>query len=132
MQTPAGSSSGPAAGLAAGFAALSVSTESDGSTVQPATRAAVYGLKATLGSIPTDGTQPITPVINCVGTMAKSPRDLASLVGILQDKDYRPSLTKSWKNLKVGFVDLALWQPAPFITEPREDFRTQSVSNLIT
>jgi len=124
--TPAGSSSGPAAGLAAGFAALSVSTETDGSTVQPATRAAAYGLKMTLGSVPTNGSQPITPVFDCVGAMAKSPYDLAVLAGVLQGEDYRAFLTGSWEGLRVGFVDPALWQPASFIVEPREDFRKQS------
>jgi amidase len=62
--------------------------------------------------------------------MAKSPYDLATLASILQGKDYGGSLTRSWEGLRVGFVDPALWQPASFIVEPREDFRKQSVLSL--
>ncbi|KAF2469965.1 amidase signature enzyme [Lindgomyces ingoldianus] len=124
--TPAGSSAGSAAGIAAGFAALGVSTETDGSTVQPATRAALYGLKATLGSAPTWGSQPITPIFDSIGGMAKTPSDLANLMEVLQEKRYAEFLTKSWEGLKIGFVDPALWQPAPFVVEPVPEFTAQS------
>ncbi|KAI4184066.1 MAG: hypothetical protein L6R41_004993 [Letrouitia leprolyta] len=53
--TPAGSSAGSAAGEAAGFAPVSIGTESDGSVVQPATRALLYGMKATLHTVNTFG-----------------------------------------------------------------------------
>ena len=130
IQTPAGSSAGSAAGVAAGFAALAISTETDGSTVQPATRAALYGMKGTLGSIPTWGSQPITAVLDTVGGMAKSPADLAHLFEILQTRDYKDSLNASWAGVKVGFVNPRLWQPASFVVEPVAEFTEQAVSQL--
>lgn len=53
--TPAGSSSGSTVAIAAGFAPVSLGAETDGSVVQPATRVALYGLKATYGSTDVTG-----------------------------------------------------------------------------
>ena len=49
--TPGGSSSGSAVGTASGFSAFSIGSEADGSIVQPAIRAALYSIKATIGDI---------------------------------------------------------------------------------
>ncbi|KAJ4295247.1 hypothetical protein N0V90_007258 [Kalmusia sp. IMI 367209] len=125
--TPAGSSAGSAVGVAAGFAALAISTETDGSTVQPATRAALYGLKGTLGSVPTWGSQPITDVLDSIGGMAKTATDLANLFGVLQEKDYTGSLNSSCEGIKLGFVDPELWQPASFVVEPVPEFTEQTL-----
>lgn len=54
-QGPAGSSSGSAAGVAAGFAPMSLGTESDGSIVMPACRAGLYALKITRGTVDDTG-----------------------------------------------------------------------------
>lgn len=84
-------------------------------------------MKGTLGSSPTWGSQPITDVFDSIGGMAKSPKDLAHLIGVLQSKDFTTSLSTSWEGLKVGFVDPKLWQPATFVVEPVEEFTEQSV-----
>jgi Asp-tRNA(Asn)/Glu-tRNA(Gln) amidotransferase A subunit family amidase len=87
-------------------------------------------MKGTLHSISTLGAQPISPVLDCIGAMAKSPGDLAHVFDILQPgSNYTEFLTGSWKGLKVGFVDPMQWQPADFMVEPREDFLKQSVSS---
>ena len=117
--------------MAAGFAPVSIGTETDGSLVQPATRAALYGMKATVGTVKTAGIQPISPAFDSVGGMAKSAMDLANLMSILQDgKSYDPYMKKSWKGLRVGFVDPKLWQPADFVVEPNEKFRRKTVRIL--
>ena len=114
--------------MAAGFAPVSIGTETDGSLVQPATRAALYGMKATPGSVETAGIQPISPAFDSVGGMAKSLEDLANIMGILLRRtDYPSYLNGSWKGLRVGFVDPNLWQPADFVVEPNEGFREQTV-----
>ena len=117
--------------MAAGFAPVSIGTETDGSLVQPATRAALYGLKATVGTVETAGIQPISPAFDSVGGMAKSATDLANLMSILQDgKSYGQYMKKSWKGLRVGFVDPKLWQPADFVVEPNKKFRRKTVRIL--
>ncbi|KAI9727711.1 MAG: hypothetical protein M1828_005939 [Chrysothrix sp. TS-e1954] len=129
--TPSGSSSGSAVGVAAGFAPLAIGTETDGSIVQPATRAALYGMKGTLGSIPTDGIQPISAMLDCAGAMAKTPHDLAELMVILQgDQDLKPFLRYAWGDIRVGFVDPDLWQPADSVVEPNEGFRKQTYNEI--
>ncbi|KAL8418926.1 hypothetical protein RB594_002220 [Gaeumannomyces avenae] len=121
---PAGSSSGSTAGLAAGFAALALATETDGSIVQPANRAALYGIKATVGSIPTEGTAPWSPVTDSIGGMAKSPEDLANLMDVLLGNATLGSelgkfaAQETWEGLKVAFVDPSLWSFLPIICDP--------------
>ncbi|KAG6357654.1 hypothetical protein INS49_013533 [Diaporthe citri] len=126
---PAGSSSGSAAGVAAGFAPLALATETDGSIVQPANRAALYGLKATVGRIGTDGTAPWSSLTDSIGGMAKSPQDLEALFDVLTDADRCAAkeargdgdgdgLPESWTGLRVGFVDPTLWSFSPAICDP--------------
>ena len=118
--------------MAAGFAPVSIGTETDGSLVQPATRAALYGMKATPGSVNTAGIQPISPAFDSVGGLAKTPEDLANIMGILLGRTDDPSVLKgSWKGLRVGFVDPSLWQPAEFVVEPNESFRKQTVRSVL-
>ena len=114
--------------MAAGFAPVSIGTETDGSLVQPATRAALYGMKATPGSVETVGIQSISPAFDSVGGLAKTCKDLANVRSILQgQEDYHLYLIDSWKGLRVGFVDPNLWQPADLVVEPNEGFREQTV-----
>ena len=126
-KTPCGSSSGSAIGVAAGFAPISVGSECDGSIVQPACRAALYGMKATPGTIPGEGAFPTSRAFDSHGGMAKTPDDLAKIMGLLMTKHFDSSLSPSWKGIGVGFVDPRLWQPASFVVEENEEFRLQAV-----
>lgn len=111
--------------MAAGFAPLALATETDGSIVQPASRAALYGLKATVGLLPTEGTAPWSSLTDSIGGMAKSPQDLAALFEVLvgaegwsridSDDD---GLSKTWAGQRVGFVDPVLWSFSPVICDP--------------
>ncbi|KAI0388266.1 amidase signature domain-containing protein [Xylariaceae sp. FL0594] len=122
---PAGSSSGSAAGVAAGFAPLALAPETDGSIVQPANRAALYGLKTTVGLLPTQGTSPTSSLTDSPGGMAKSSADLAALIDILADTNYSEDLTGLWKGLRVGFVDPLLWTFSPVICDPDDELTKQ-------
>ncbi|KAF2682905.1 hypothetical protein K458DRAFT_453191 [Lentithecium fluviatile CBS 122367] len=55
MRAPGGSSTGSAMGVAAGFSPLSLGTETSGSLTSPASRAALYALKLTPGSVSIKG-----------------------------------------------------------------------------
>ncbi|KAH8746430.1 amidase signature domain-containing protein [Diaporthe sp. PMI_573] len=122
---PGGSSSGSAAGVAAGFAPLALATETDGSIVQPANRAVLYGLKATVGLLPTEGTAPWSSLTDSIGGMAKSPQDLAALFEVLtgaegriDNKGDQDTPSAPWTGQRVGFVDLTLWSFSPVICDP--------------
>ncbi|TGO34890.1 hypothetical protein BHYA_0178g00220 [Botrytis hyacinthi] len=106
---PARSSSGSASGAAAGFAPLAIATETDGSITQPANRAALFGIKITVGRASTEGTAPWSALTDSIGGMAKSAQDLADLVNFILSTNITPTLNTSWKGQTVGFVDDTLW-----------------------
>ncbi|KAF2441737.1 amidase signature enzyme [Karstenula rhodostoma CBS 690.94] len=81
---PGGSSTGSAVGVAAGFAPLSLGTETSGSLTTPASRAALYALKLTPGAVSMEGAP--------------------SLVKAIQ---------QTWDGISVGFVDIELWRLPP-------------------
>jgi amidase len=86
-------------------------------------------LKATVGSIDDTGVQGVGPSFMSLGGLAKSPRDLANVMSILMGgMDFSSFLKPNWQGLRIGFVDPELWQLAPFVVEPNEGFRKQSVS----
>lgn len=88
MQNPSGSSSGSAVGVSAGFASLYFGTETDGSIVLPANRAALYGIKATVGSVSAVGVIPVAPKLTgSIWVMAKSVWDLVTGLGATVDEE---------------------------------------------
>src|ERR1700710_1768190 len=68
-QNPGGSSSGSAIAVAAGFAPISVGTETSGSLSMPANRAALFTMKPTLDLIPKDGIMPACSYLDSTGPM---------------------------------------------------------------
>ena len=127
---PAGSSSGSAVSVTAGFAPLSLATESDGSITQPAGRASLYAMKVTVGALSTKRTSPQSPITDSLGGMSKSPVDLALLAGVMMDQDYSSFLTHSWEGQKVAWVDPKLWKLGPGVCEPIESIIEKQVSML--
>ncbi|KAF2963131.1 hypothetical protein GQX73_g10447 [Xylaria multiplex] len=124
--TPAGSSSGSAASVAAGFAPISIATESDGSLICPSGRGAVYGLKLTIGSVPVDGCLANSKWIAGNGAMAKSTLDVSDAVSALLETDnLSPHLSGSWEGLKVGVVDFSVWKPTPAFVEEHDSYFKQ-------
>ena len=127
-KTPGGSSSGSAAGVAAGFAPVSIGGETDGSVVYPAARAGIYALKISHGALSLSGSMPFHPAFDCHGLFAKTPRDLADLAGILLDGyDSTSTLATSWKSIRLGIVNPDAWRLGDTDVKPNEDFQRQSV-----
>ncbi|KAK2783760.1 hypothetical protein FQN52_009504 [Onygenales sp. PD_12] len=122
--TPAGSSSGSASGIAAGFAPFSIGSETDGSLVYPASRAALYGLKLSHGSYPLDGCQPFHPAYDCYGILAKTPADIAVVSSIILGKSDLIS-SGDWKNLRIGFINPELWLLGAGDVKPNADYQKQ-------
>jgi len=81
---PCGSSSGSAAATAANLCAAAVGTETDGSIVCPSTNNLVFGLKPTVGLISQRGIIPIAHSQDTAGPIARTVRDLAILLGVMQ------------------------------------------------
>ncbi|MFJ4197175.1 amidase family protein [Pseudomonas sp. NPDC089534] len=88
-----GSSSGSAAAVAAGFAPLSIGTETNGSISCPATANGVVGIKPTLGLLSRTGIIPITRLQDTPGAFGRSVRDTALMFNALQGVDSADSAT---------------------------------------
>ena len=82
-RSPGGSSSGSGAGVAAGFAPLSVGTETDGSILCPAALNGVVGIKPTVGLTSRTGVVPVSSSQDTVGPIARSVAEAAALLGVL-------------------------------------------------
>jgi amidase len=83
----AGALSGSAVGVSAGFAAGAIGIETDGAIVDPASRAALYGIKASVGLVPREGIIPLSWTADSVGPFAKSAYDAALLLGAMVGSD---------------------------------------------
>src|SRR5882672_292181 len=82
-----GSSGGSGAAVAAGFVALSLGSDTNGSIRVPASLCGVFGLKPTYGRLPRTGAYPFVDSLDHVGPFATTTADLAACYDALQGSD---------------------------------------------
>ncbi len=92
--TPGGSSSGSAAAVAAGMVPLALGSQTNGSTIRPASFCGVYGFKPTHGLIPRGGILRLSRALDHVGLFARSLDDIALLAEQLAGHDERDPDTR--------------------------------------
>lgn len=85
--TPGGSSSGSAAGVAAGMVPLALGSQTVGSVLRPAAYCGVVGLKPTHGRISAAGVIPLAWSLDHVGIFARSVEDAALTLSVLAGHD---------------------------------------------
>jgi amidase len=83
--TPGGSSSGPAAAVAAGHVAGAIGTQTNGSVIRPAAFCGVVGFKPTKDAIPYSGVHLFSETLDQLGTFTRSVADAARLSSALAD-----------------------------------------------
>ena len=93
--TPGGSSSGSAAAVAAGMTPLALGSQTNGSTIRPASFCGVLGFKPTHGLISRHGVLVLSRTLDHVGLFARTVEDIALLAEQLvgydeRDPDTRP------------------------------------------
>ncbi|RSH80136.1 hypothetical protein EHS25_007241 [Saitozyma podzolica] len=135
---PMGSSSGSAVGVSVGWAAGALGTDTAGSTVGPASRAALYAIRPTLGLLSRSGVMPVSLEHETVGPMGFTAYDVALMLELMmgrEDRDektsrippqYPPSLTPyaaplhaTFHSLSLGFVRGAFYDsPDPTFLIP--------------
>lgn len=136
MQSPGGSSAGVAVGISAGFSPLGIGTETDGSLNTPASRAALYALKVSVGSSSSQGVISISSTFDSLGGMANTVKEVAHLIDALLNENIRAGfpgglekfLTDSWKGIRVGVVDASLWPLPPQLLVSDEEYKEQMVT----
>ena len=92
-RSPAGSSSGSGAAAAAGLAALTVGTETDGSIISPSNCCGIVGFKPTVGLVSRSGIIPISASQDTAGPMVRHVRDAALLLQVLAGPDPQDGAT---------------------------------------
>ncbi len=86
--TPGGSSSGSAAGVAAGYFPLATGTQTIGSVIRPASYCGVVGFKPSFGRIATDGVLPVSTALDHIGLFTQDVAGMALAASLLVD-DWR-------------------------------------------
>jgi Asp-tRNA(Asn)/Glu-tRNA(Gln) amidotransferase A subunit family amidase len=104
--------------VASEFAPISIGTKTYGSTVFPAARAGLYGLKLSHGAYPLDGVFPCHPAFDSAGFCAKCAQDLAYMLQPIYPLfDVSLCEKPSWQGLRIGFLSHDILQLTSAETE---------------
>jgi len=88
-RTPGGSSSGSAAAVAAGMVPAALGSQTNGSTIRPASYCGVCGFKPTHGLISRHGVLTLSPPLDTIGVFARTVQDIALVAENLTHYDPR-------------------------------------------
>ena len=86
-RTPGGSSSGSAAAVAARMVPVALATQSNGSTIRPASFCGIVGYKPSLGVLPRTGILQQSTMLDQPGVMARTVADAALLTDAVSGRD---------------------------------------------
>ncbi|MEI6418753.1 MAG: amidase family protein, partial [Sphingomonadales bacterium] len=98
---PGGSSGGTAVAVAARMAPLGVAEDTQGSIRVPAALCGIAGFRPTTGRYPNDGTAPITPLFDQIGSHARQVADLALFDAVVSGDD-APIMPATMAGLRIG------------------------------
>ena len=119
--TPGGSSSGSAAGVAAGFFPFAYGTQTAGSVIRPAAFCGVVGYKPTFGLISRIGMKVMSDSLDTVGVIARSVADCALLAGAVSGRDLGDPDARVEHAPRVGVCRSPTWDLAGPETPPLLD-----------
>lgn len=107
-RTPGGSSSGSAASVADCMVALSIGSQTSGSTVRPASYCGAFGYRPTYGDLRCVGIKESVGSFDTLGLIARSVEDIALYRDVLLDIEPQPIRTDP-PAPRVGFCRTHLW-----------------------
>ncbi|MGP0071294.1 MAG: amidase [Bryobacteraceae bacterium] len=92
-RNPSGSSSGSGAAAASSLCAGAIGSETDGSVTSPSSINGIVGIKPTVGLVSRSGIVPISASQDTAGPMARTVRDVATLLSAITGVDPQDSAT---------------------------------------
>jgi aspartyl-tRNA(Asn)/glutamyl-tRNA(Gln) amidotransferase subunit A len=99
-----GSSSGPAAAVAAGMAEGGIGSDTSGSIRVPAALCGVVGIRPTRGLVPADGIVPLAWSLDAVGPLARDVATAALLLDVLAGRPAAPAPRPEVAGLRLGLA----------------------------
>jgi Asp-tRNA(Asn)/Glu-tRNA(Gln) amidotransferase A subunit family amidase len=115
--TPGGSSSGSAAGVAAGFFPFALGTQTAGSIIRPAAYCGIVGFKPTFGRIPVSGVIPFSPSADQVGFFCEDPSGVGIFASILAEDWQSPFESHQERQPVLGVPE------GPYLAQAAENAR---------
>lgn len=109
--TPGGSSSGSAAGVAAGFFPVATGSQTGGSVIRPASFCGVAGFKPSYRLLPTGGMKCVSWHLDTAGLFAATVADVAFAAAAISDRDLRVDGSKP-SSPRIGVLRDQPWAPA--------------------
>ncbi len=116
-----------------GFAPIAIGTETDGSLMMPSNRTSLYSLKPTHGFSSAKGIVPVSPRLDTVGPIAKSPEEVGIMLDILAGNTSKYSAAaenKSWSDIRVGVLDPEIWKQPPGMIKPDAGASAQMLAEV--
>jgi Asp-tRNA(Asn)/Glu-tRNA(Gln) amidotransferase A subunit family amidase len=110
--TPGGSSSGSAAGVAAGMFPLALGTQTAGSVIRPAAYCGVVGYKPSFGVIHRFGMRVMAESLDTIGTLARSVADCALLTAAVSGYDLGDPDAHPGRAPRIGLCRSPAWHLA--------------------
>jgi len=109
---PGGSSSGPAASVAAGFCDIALGSDTGGSIRCPASFCGIFGLKPSYSVVSRYGLIDLAMSTDTIGPLAKNLEDCELMFEVISGKDEKDAISQDLKKLveikklKIGVLDL--------------------------
>jgi aspartyl-tRNA(Asn)/glutamyl-tRNA(Gln) amidotransferase subunit A len=111
-----GSSSGPAAAVAAGLVPFAIGSETSGSIITPASFCGVTALRPTYGLVSRHGAMALSWTLDKLGPFGRSAEDCGLILQVIAGKDskdpgsagksfyYTPQYARTLKEIKIGYA----------------------------
>jgi amidase len=93
-RNPSGSSAGSGSAVSANLCTVAIGTETNGSVVSPSSINGIVGIKPTVGLLSRSGIIPISKTQDTAGPMARTVKDAALLLAVLQGVDTEDAVTQ--------------------------------------
>lgn len=109
-RTPGGSSTGSAAAVADMQAAVSLGTQTGGSTIRPGSYCGVYALKPTWNAVSREGQKIYSLTLDTLGLYARAAEDLDMLAEVLGLRDDEEKVEFEVKGARFGIMKTMQWE----------------------